>query len=443
MFSTPDFNRHVVITGIGILSPVGSTPQSFWQSLQAEQSGIAAMRETESSNFPSIVAGKVNDLETIIREFNGLSKDVKKALRKSVKVMNRETQLGVMAALQAITESALPEGHYAPERFGVSFGTGYVSMLPEDFQAGINACSTEDQTFHIEQWGSKGVPEIAPLWILKCLPNMPACHLAILGDLQGPNNSITQEESSANFALSEAYHIIAEGAADAMLVGGTGNTILPFSRMHRMLDQDVAHYDETSDPATICRPFDKHRTGTVLGEGAAAFLLEEQESANRRGATIYGEICGVGSSCVVGAGRIPNRQRAMENAMRATLRSARITPDDVGHLHAHGLSTQTSDTEEAQAIDNVFGKRTKTLPVVAAKSYLGNSGGGAGALETAASLLALKEGHLFPILNYTEQDPDCPISPVTSNDVPAGELFLNLNVVKQGQASCIAIRKVA
>ncbi len=443
MFPIHDSNRRVVITGVGVISPIGCSTQKFWQSLQTGESGVVLMDELENDHSSGMVGGVVQNFRSKVQDLGGLDKRIKRSLHKSMKVMNRETQLGVVAAFQTIVQSGLPENHYSPERFGVSFGAGYVSMLPEDFQDGIEACSADDQSFVIEQWGSRGVQKISPLWILKCLPNMPACHISILANLQGPNNSITQGESSVNFALSEAYHMVAEGAADAMLVGGTGSTILPFSRMHRLLDQEVAPHDQTIDPRSLCKPFDKHRTGSVLGEGAAAFLLEDMKSAMKRGATIYGEICGTGSSCVVSQSRIPNRQQAMKNAIHATLKSAGLTPQDVGHLHAHGLSTHLSDIEEANAISDVFGDRSKTLPIVAVKSYLGNSGGGAGALETAASLLAMYEGHLFPVLNYQEPDSNCPISPVTSNDVPAGDVFLNLNVVKQGQASCIAIRKAA
>ena len=443
MFFNSTSQRRVVITSIGVISPIGCSTETFWQSLQSGQSGVVALGETDGSPLPGMIGGRVDDLQTKIRKFDHPDKAIKKTLRKSIKLMNRETQLGVLAGLQAIASSHLPKDHYAPERFGISFGAGYVSMQPEDFEEGINACSTNQETFDIDQWGSKGIPEIAPLWILKCLPNMPACHIAILENLQGPNNSITQEEAATNFAMSEAFHIIADGTADAMLVGGTGNTMLPFSRMHRMLDKNVAAYNETTDPATVCRPFDQHRTGSVLGEGAAAFVLEEQTSAMRRGATIYGEVCGVGSSCVVDIYRTPNRQQAMSNAIQATLSSANIAPHEVTHLHAHGLATITADAEEANAIRDVFGEHTKTLPIVAAKSNFGNAGGGAGALELAASLLAMQNGNLFPLLNYHHQDSNCPLSPVTTNDIPAGDLFLNLNVVKQGQASCIAIRKAA
>lgn len=432
--------RRVVITGLGVISPIGCDKNSFWDSLANGKSGITRL---EADSQEGIAAGQVHDFTGHIKDFGDLDGDLKKKLRKALKIMNRETRMGLASALQALEDSSVAEAGYEPDRFGVSFGASYVSMLPEDFETGVKSCTSEDQEFDIERWGKDGLKQVAPLWILKCLPNMPACHIAIYGNMQGPNNSITQGEASANIAIAEATRIIQDGDADVMLVGGTGDTLLPFSRMHSMLEQDVATCGEEENPAELCKPFDKSRKGTALGEGSAAFILEEYETAKERGAMIYGEVIGSGSSCVVSPNRVPDRQTAMKNALSLTLEEAKITPQEVTQLHAHGLSTQTSDREEAAAIQEVFGEQTGSVPVVAAKSYFGNASGGVGALELAASLLAMRAGTLFPTLNLEEQDEQCPLSVVQSHTVPAGDLFLNLNVVPQGQASCLAVRKVA
>jgi 3-oxoacyl-[acyl-carrier-protein] synthase II len=177
----------------------------------------------------------------------------------------------------------------------------------------------------------------------------------------------------------------------------------------------------------------------VLGEGAGALVLEDAGAALARGATIYGEVVGGGSSSVVERNLLARRDLAMRNALSAVLQHAGATPGEVGHLHAHGLSTRNGDVEESWAIRQVF--PTSSVPVVAAKSFFGNLGAGGGAVEMAASLLALQHGRLFRVLNYQTPDPECPLAVVTTDDAPPGDSFINLNVTPQGQASAVMIRR--
>jgi 3-oxoacyl-[acyl-carrier-protein] synthase II len=283
--------------------------------------------------------------------------------------------------------------------------------------------------------------KMSPLWLLKYLPNMPASHLAIYNDFRGPNNSLTMREASANAALGEAYQIILRDDADIMLVGSTGTRLHPMKAVHAVSQEEVCLGDQDDDPATASRPFDRDRRGMVLGEGAGAIVLEELSKAQARGATIYGEVLGAATSSVAGRRLVACRGQAMQNVLRATLQGAGANPDDVGHLHAHGLSTRTCDIEEAQAIQAVFAARKAPLPVVAAKSYFGNLGAGSGMVELIASLLALRHDHLFPILNYATPDPECPVATVCNGDAKPGSSFLNLNVTPQGQASAALVRR--
>ena len=195
------------------------------------------------------------------------------------------------------------------------------------------------------------------------------------------------------------------------------------------------------DPATASRPFDRDRQGMVLGEGAGAIVLERLENAQARGATIYGELLGAATSSVAGPRLVAERGRAMQNVLQAVLQGAGANVDDVGHLHAHGLSTHTCDAEEAGAIWEVFASRRTPLPVTAAKSYFGNLGAGSGMVELIASLLAIQHDHLFPILNYTTPDPECPVAAVRNGDARPGANFINLNVTPQGQAAAVMIRR--
>jgi len=435
--------RRVVVTGLGVISPIGCTPERFWESLCQGRSGIGPFQQDPDRNkrLGTHVAGRVGDFAGRIEDFGLLEPFRKKAISKALKMMNRETQMGLAAAQQALADSQLLAGAVDLQRIGVCFGAGNVSMMPDDFLPAIQACTDHDENYDFGRWGTDGLSAVAPLWLLKCLPNMPACYIAIFNDLRGPNNSITQREAAPNLAIAEAYNIIQEGAADAMVVGGTGTTIQPFNLIHELLDQEVAPGEELAERS--CRPFDLHRTGSVLAEGAAALILESWESAQRRSAAVYGEVLGSGASCVIDRNQKPHVDKALFNAMRSALRQAHLSPRAIDHLHAHGLGGRRADIEEARAIRAVFGFHADRLPVVAAKSFMGNAGAGSGAIELVASLLAIKHGHLFRVLNFENADPECRIAPVRTSEVPAGSCFVNLNAGAKGQASCVVIGAAA
>ncbi len=431
----------IAITGLGVVSPIGKSVPEFWSALETKRGGIAASNSLVREDGAAVCTGEVRDFTGVIDDFPPLSDEVRKKLRKALKAMNRETQMAISCVWQTLLDARLADAGYDPERLGVSFGAGYVAMQPEDFTSGIEACRDEQQQFDIERWGDAGIPQVAPLWLLTCLPNMPACHAAICADFRGPNNTITLGESATNLALLEAANWIREGDADAVLVGGVGNNILPYSWLHNAMEADLAA--EGSDPQSVCRPFDRRRSGAVVAEGGAAFLLEDLDAAVRRGAPIYGEIVGGASSCVVDRHHVAHCGRALSNAMKVTLSSTRSNADEIGHLNAHGLSSPSLDRDESRAIHEVFGNAASRVPLVAAKSYFGNAGAGSSAMELAASLLAMKHGRLFPVLNYEEPDPDCPVSPVASGDVAAGASFLNLSMSPHGQASSVLVKSAA
>ena len=282
------------------------------------------------------------------------------------------------------------------------------------------------------------MPKITPLWLLKYLPNMPASHIAIFNDLRGPSNSVTMREVSANLAIGEACQLIARGSTDTMVAGATGTRVHPVKTLHVLLQEEVA--TEGDEPGRVCRPFDLNRSGMVLGEGAGAIVLESLETAQRRGATILAEVTGSGSSAVVDRRRIGDTRAAVRNALQQALRGARIPPEKVGHIHAHGESTRRSDALEAQGIHDVFSVRRTPVPVAATKGYFANSGASGGVIELIASVLALRNQQLFPVLNYESPDPECPVDVVRSADVHPGNSFINLNVTHQGHASTVCVQ---
>ena len=427
----------VVITGLGVVSPLGNGKDSLWDALSAGRSGVRPLRAVPAGALPTSVAAEAEEFRGEIDDFGPLDKETKKAIRKGLKVMCRECQMGVAAAQQALADAGLVPGTYDPTRAGISFGSDYMLTMPDDFAEGILQCLGEEGKFELSRWAKEGMPKMSPLWLLKYLPNMPASHLAIYNNLQGPNNSITVREASPNLAVAEALQIVLRGRADLMLCGATGTRLHPMKIVHALQQEEVAPGDEA--PERTSRPFDLHRSGMVLGEGAGALVLEDSGSALARGATIYGEVVGGGSSSVVEKNLVARCDVAMRNALSAVLQHAGATPAEVGHLHAHGLSTRNSDAEEAWAIREVF--PTRNVPVVAAKSFFGNLGAGGGAVEMAASLLALQHGRLFRVLNYQTPDPECPLAVVTTDDTPPGDSFINLNVTPQGQASAVMIRR--
>ncbi|MCA9099894.1 MAG: beta-ketoacyl-[acyl-carrier-protein] synthase family protein, partial [Planctomycetales bacterium] len=276
------------------------------------------------------------------------------------------------------------------------------------------------------------------LWLLKYLPNMPACHVAIYNDLRGPNNSLTLREASANAAIGEAYRTILRGAADMMIAGATGTRIHPMKTVHAVQTEELA--PAGGEPNDACRPFDRDRQGTVLGEGAGAVVLEDLELARARGAKIYGEIVAAASSSVSDRHRVAHRQQALCNVLVAALEKAGMSPHEVGHVNAHAQGSRSVDRDEAAAIVEVFGNGASRVPVTSAKSFFGNLGAGSGAVELLASLLALQHGELFRTLNYATPDPECPVSVVRERGVSPGDSFFNLSVTPQGQASSLLIR---
>ncbi len=432
--------RRVVITGVGVVSPLGNSEEAVWEAISKGQSGVRPMTTIPPDVLQVAFAADAERFEGKIDDFGTLSKEQKKAIRKGLKVMCRECQMGVASAQLALANAGLSPEKTDPTRTGITFGADYMLSVPDEFNEGIRQCLDERGRFEYSRWATEGMPKLSPLWLLKYLPNMPASHLAIYNDLRGPNNSLTLREAAANAALAEAFETILRGSADAMLVGATGTRLHPMKMVHSAQQEELAACD--GDPARASRPFDRDRTGMVLGEGAGSVVLEESSAAEARGAEIYGEVVAGATSSVVSRRMAAQRRRAMANVLRAVLQRADVAAEDVGHLHAHGLSTRSGDREEAAGIGEVFGRRAEPLPVTAAKSYFGNLGAGSGMVELIASLMALRNDRLFPILNYETPDPECPVAAVTTDDRSAGGSFINLSVTPQGQASAVMVRRV-
>lgn len=445
MTNPQESRRRIVVTGLGLFSPIGIGADAYWNSLAAGRSGIAKIDQLEFCAAPRNIGGEVKEFTE-----STAKKEYLKQQRKSLKVMCREIQLGVASALQAVAHCGVDLETVDHQRFGVDFGANLMFSPPDVLKDPCWACVEENDprhAFHYERWGSSGkntgqrsgMGVMEPLWLLKYLPNMPGCHIGIALAAYGPNNSLTLAEASGLLAVSEAFRIMERGSADVMVAGATGTRLHPVKSVHAKMWDQLADSDDP--PETWYRPFDARRMGQVVAEGSGAIVLEEESAANARGATVFGQVLGCGASCVINRNGHARPRTALANAMRAALRDAGLEPGDVGHINAHGLATTESDREEAAAIGDVFADLGSRVPVTAIKSYIGNSGAGCGVLELSASLLGLQHGVVLPTLNYEQPDPDCPLNVVHGEPLPVeNRTLLSINVTRMGQAAAVIVQ---
>lgn len=429
--------RRIVITGLGMISPLGNSPSKLLESLRLGRSGIGPLTRVAAEALPVRNGAEAWDFNSEIENFGPLSKDLQRSIRKGQKLMSREIEMGVAAAQCAISNSGIEVTEANRDRIGVTFGCDYIMTLPEEFSAGIAKCLDSSGKFNFTLWAELGLPEVNPLWLLKYLPNMPASHIAIYNDLRGANNSLTVREASSCAAVAEAHSTLTRGHADVLVVGATGSRVLTFRAMHACMQEELS--PDRNPSSEMARPFAPDRSGAVLGEGAAAVIMETLEHAQRRGAKILAEVVGYGTSCVGPSTTSNFQQKAISNALRSALGGAR-SEEPVGHIHAHGLGTVRCDAQEAAAIREVFGPATSAPPVVAAKSYFGDLGAGSGMVELISSILCFEEDQLFTTLNCQSPADDCPIR-LADSSTPAGGSFITLNVSPQGQAAAVLIAR--
>jgi 3-oxoacyl-[acyl-carrier-protein] synthase II len=423
--------ERIVVTGIGVVSPIGIGRSAFWRNLVEGRSGVGLLTAFSGETLPSPLAAEIRDFDPTKWLYNP----------KFVKVMSRDVQLGVSSASLAMKDAGLAAGDVEPERLGVDFGCGRISTRPEDLVEAVRETLDGNRAFAATRWGEDGLGKVTPLWLLKRLPNMPACHVSMEFDAQGPNNTITSRDSSALLALDEAVRTIERGAADVMIAGACGSSIHPVDFAKMSLFEDLS--SRVDDPEHALRPFDRDRDGTIIGEGAGAFVVERYSHAVRRGADIYCEILAVGAGCdgkgyTNGAGGT-----GLVRSIESALRLAQVDPRQIGHINANGKSTQRDDTVEARAFQKVLGEAAGTIPVTALKSYFGHCDAGSGAIELAGSLLALRHGELPMTLNYKSPDPGCRLNVVREGPLPLkNRTALTVNRTAIGQSAAAIVRAV-
>lgn len=387
--------RRVVVTGLGCVTPLGNNINDMWSALQEGKSGVGPITHFDATNFPTRFAAEVRGYD-----FNSYVDNPERFAD-----AGRNTRFAIGAASQAVANSGISDSGLDPSRFGVYLGAGEGQQDFIQFMS-LVAQSNKDGDVDLERFTNEFLHSMNPTFELELEPNMPAAHLASLFNAQGPNLNCLTACAASSQAIGEATEIIRRGDADAMLSGGAHSMIHPFGVTGFNLLTALSEHND--NPPGASRPFDLNRDGFVLGEGAGMLILEELEHAKARGAQIYGEIRGYGSTA--DAYRItdihPDGRGAIA-CIKMALADAGANPEDVGYVNAHGTSTKVNDQVETKAVKGGLGDHAFKTPVSSIKSMLGHLIAAAGSVEAITCLLAMRDGVLPPTINYATADPDC------------------------------------
>ncbi|HET7010828.1 MAG TPA: beta-ketoacyl-ACP synthase II [Anaerolineales bacterium] len=407
----------VVITGLGVVTPLGETLEAFWSGLMAGRSGIRRVEEFSVNGFPCRIAGVIPDFRA---EDHLPAKEARR--------MARVSQIAVAAGKKAVADAGLPLPLRDPERVGVYMGTAMGGLDKVDEG--------------IEIYRTRGLDRVSPFTLPAALPNMPAFHVTQVLGAVGPNATFTTACAAGTQAVGEAAQAIAYGRADVVVAGGAEALIRYFTlggfAVMRALP---TNYNESPERAS--RPFDARREGFVFSEAAAVLVLESLEHARQRGARVYAEVLGYASSG--DAYHIASLDPSAEGparTMRLALLDADVPPESVDYINAHGTSTQVNDAVETAAIKRIFGERAYAIPVSATKSMVGHSLGAAGAVEAAVCALTISRGQIHPTVNYEYPDPACDLDYVPNQPREAKvEIALSNSFGLGGQNACLVLRR--
>ncbi len=427
--------RRVVVTGVGVVAPNGLGKEAFWSACLNGKSGVGPIRSFDTSKLPVRVAGEVEEFD--------LSPFLPSVHRKSLKIMGRGARFGVAAAGLAVQDSGLDLSRENPERVGVVMGAGLVPMDLPDIAPLVASALNGDGQVHLDRLGQTGKDALFPLWLLKHLPNMTAAHISLIHGAQGPNSTIVTACAAGTQAVGEGFRLIAREDADIVLAGGADSRLDPLLILAYSVLGALSPAQRS--PEEVSRPFDGQRDGFVLGEGAGVLVLEELEHAKQRGAVIYAEVLGLGTSFDAYAVTKPDPEaRGAARAIRWALREARVDAGDIDYINAHGTSTRLNDLMETVAVKRVFGTRAQRLPLSSIKSMVGHLIGAAGAVEAAALALTLHDGVLPPTINQTHPDPSCDLDyvPNCAREMPV-KTGLSSSFGFGGQNAALVMRRFA
>ncbi|MBQ9580737.1 MAG: beta-ketoacyl-ACP synthase II, partial [Synergistaceae bacterium] len=385
--------RRVVVTGLGPVSPIAIGKDNYFDALREGKNGIGPITNFELGDCPVTFGAEIKN-----EVFDPTLYMDKKEARRS----DRAIQFAVAASKLAVEDAKLDVKELDPYRFGVYIGTG---------QGGIETSFNNFRTML-----EKGAKRVSPYFIPMMISNMSTAYVAIVFGAKGPNLCVVTACATSLHSMGEAYHTIVRDDADVIIAGGTeaalrAISIAGFASMKALSTR-------MDSPETASRPFDKDRDGFVMGEGAGVVILEELEHALKRGAHIYAEFTGYGTSCDAGHITAPDPEaKGAAYATRKAMKMSNWDIKDVDYINAHGTSTGLNDKMESHMINEVFGEYAKNITVTSTKSMIGHCLGAAGGLEVIASMQALEEGYIHPTLNYTTPDPECDINIATGKGV--------------------------
>lgn len=425
-------DRRVVVTGLGVVAPLGIGNDAFWKSLALARSGVGPITRFDASSFDIRIAAEVRDFNP--KEYV--------AQRKSLKLMRDNMKMAVAAAKLAVDDSGLDFPAVEPERVGVVIGAGMLAIDIVELARAVSV-SVDHGVFDLGLFGVEGLANMAPIWLLKQLPNMSASHISIAYNALGISNTITTGAAAGAQAIGESFRIIERGGADIVLAGGTEANITPRTLIRDAMLGELSRRND--DPEGASRPFDRERDGRVLGEGAAVLVLEERGRALRRGARIYAEVAGYGSSADTrGRGDSGGKGDGKAYSMMRALDDARCSPDVIDYISAHGDGIPEDDVMETAAIKAVFKKHARELAVSSVKSMIGDLGAAAGSVEALATILGMWHGVIPPTINLDHPGAGCDLDYVPHAAREADiRLAMSNSFTRSGQNATLIFRRMS
>jgi len=434
-------SARVVITGFGQITPLGLTTEETWTSLCAGKTGIDTITAFDPVGFRCKLAGQVPEYQ--IRDY------VPKTHRKATKLMSRDIELSVIAANEALRHAGLvTKGidqeniNINPERVAINIGAGLISCDLAEIAPAVTA-SVINGKFDIHKWGAEGLNMVTPLWLLKYLPNMLACHIGIIHDIRGPSNTITCAETSGHLAIAEATQVIARGDSDIALAGSAEAKVNPIVMIRQCLLKRATS-ENNDDPASACRPFDADAKGSVFGEAAGIVILEKLDHARKRSAKIYAEVVGLGQSNSINPAyeRIEPDGKGIRIAIEKALTEAQIQPDDLDLIIPHGTGIPVDDLAEAKAIQAALGEAAAKIPSWPTKSMLSNTGAACGAVDVIAAICAMHDGKIPAAKNCDKKADGCNLNIANQEQEKNIRFSLCCGYTYGGQTAAVILKKV-
>ena len=410
--------RRVVITGLGVMTPAGGGIEAFWEALTSGARAVRRISIFDPAAFPCQIGGELDGFSA--RDF------VPKSYRKSVKVMARDIEIAVAAADLAVRDSGLvtrgidAEGTtIVSKRLGCNIGAGLICTDLDELGTAVNTAKV-DGKFDLGEWGRVGIDNLTPLWLLKYLPNMLACHVTIIHGAEGPSNTITCGDASGHLAVGEGSRLVAHNRADTVIAGGAESKLNPMG----LLRQGLLHrlcVTRNDSPSDALRPFDAEHDGTAIGEGGGTLILEDATRAAERGARIYAELAGFGAACDPG-GLTVTRPTAggLDLAVAEAVRDAGIDPEQIDLIVAHGTGVPAEDRCECEAWQQALGAAATRTPAVAVTGMIGSLFAGAGGVELATAAMALHTQTIPATVNFSTCEDGCGLR--FSGEVRRGEM---------------------